>query len=196
MPGLSRGRFAVMLTVAAIGGMLTSGALVWQSSAAVFKDTATNGSNRWTAGNVAITSETTSLLFNITGLKPGDSGSKCIVVTYNGNIGASVKLYASASSGTFRQYLNLTVGLGSVGNYASCGAFAVQSTAYPTDSNVTLEYFCINRNSYANGVGSWTPSAAGQTKVYRFTYDVDPATPDSAQSSTAGVTFTWATQNT
>ena len=195
MHGPSRGRLAVVLTVAALVGVLGAASLVWRSTSAAFTATGANEANTWTAGHVMITNETTSLLFNVAGLKPGDTGERCIVVTYNGDLAASVKLYASASSGTLGQYIDFTIDMGSGGNYANCGAFSAESTAYPTDSNVTLQYFGTNRTSFATGVGSWTPAGAGQTKVYRFSYVVNPAMPDGAASTTAGVTFTWEARN-
>jgi hypothetical protein len=131
-------------------------------------------------------------MFNVGGLDPGDAGERCLVVTYDGNLAASVKLYASASSGALRQYVTMTVELDDTGNYSGCSGFVAESTPY----SGTLLDFTTTKTDYASGVGVWTPSASGQTRVYRFSYVLDPAAPDSAEGTSAAVTLVWEAQNT
>jgi hypothetical protein len=180
------------VAAAGLAGLVASGAMVWKASEAAFTDTTANGSNSWTAGTVDLSNETASVMFNVGTLKPGSTGDKCMVVTYNGNLAASVKLYASAYGGTLAPYVNLTVEMGTGGNYASCTGFSVASTPYTG----TLSNFGSTKNSFANGVGSWSPTGSGQTKVYHFTYTLDAATPDAQQGASATATFTWEAQNT
>jgi len=59
----------------------------------------------------------------------------------------------------------------------------------------TLTAFAAARTSYTDGAGVWTPTGAGQTKVYRFTYTMDGATPDVSQAAVATATFTWEARN-
>ena len=171
-------------------GLLISALLVWQTSTAAFSATTANGSNSWAAGTVAISDDDNgSAMFSATGLKPGDTGTKCILVTYGGTLGSAVKLYGVASGG-LAQYLDLTVEQGTGGTSSGCGSFAAESTLY----NGTLSGFATAAGTYASGLGSWTPGAAGATKAYRFTYSL--RNDNAAQGLSASATFTWEAQNT
>lgn len=164
--------------------------LVWNASSSAFQATTTNGTNSWAAGTVAISDDDNgSAMFSATGLKPGDTGSKCILVTYGGTLASAVKLYGVAS-GSLAQYLDLTVEQGNGGTSSGCGSFAPESTLY----NGTLSGFPTAAGNYATGVGSWTPGAAGATKTYRFTYTL--RNDNAAQGQSASATFTWEAQNT
>ena len=170
--------------------LLVASLLVWNASSSAFQATTTNGTNSWASGSVAISDDDSgSAMFTATGLKPGDTGRKCILVTYGGSLAASVKLYAAASGG-LAQYLDLTVEQGTGGTSGGCGSFAPESTLF----NGTLSGFAAAANNYATGVGNWTPSAAGATKAYRFTYTLRDD--NAAQGLAASATFTWEAQNT
>ncbi|MDP9398640.1 MAG: hypothetical protein M3P96_12860 [Actinomycetota bacterium] len=97
--------------------------------------TTANGPNTWSAGTVAISDDDTgSAMFTATALRPNDTGNKCILVTYNGSLAASVKLYAAAT-GTLGTYLDLTVQKGTGGSFANCTGFtgaAIYTTRSPT----------------------------------------------------------------
>ena len=50
--------------------------------------------------------------------------------------------------------------------------------------------------SFANGVGTWAPTGTpGEAKTYQFIWTLDPNTPNTAQSGTAAIGFTWEAQN-
>jgi hypothetical protein len=170
--------------------LVVASLLVWNASSSAFQATTTNGTNSWAAGTVAISDDDSgSAMFNATGLKPGDTGAKCILVTYGGSLAATVKLY-SAVTGTLGQYLDLTVEQGTGGTSSGCGSFAAESTLY----SGTLSGFGTAATNFANGVGSWTPGGAGATKAYRFTYTLQNN--NAAQGLSASATFTWEAQNT
>ena len=50
------------------------------------------------------------------------------------------------------------------------------------------------KTAFASGVGTFAPSTNTDTKVYRFTYTLDAATPDAMQSATCAATFQWESQ--
>ena len=174
-------------------GLLGSAVLIWSSTQAAFSGTTGNSGNSWTAGSVSLSDDDSgSALFSVTGLKPGSTGSKCIEVTYTGNIASSVKLYTTALSytGALGTYLDFTVELGTGGTYADCTGFSAEATLHST----TLAAFASGYTNYGNGVGSWTPSSNGQKKTYKFTYTLQDN--DSAEGASAGIGFTWESQST
>jgi hypothetical protein len=189
-------------------GLLCSTILVWQSTSAVFTGTTSNPTNSWSAGTVALVdddggnSPTTgtamfSTAVSTANLMPGNTGTHCIRVTYNGSFTSppAVKVYATGLSGTgLGTYLDLTIeeDTNGQGTYSSCGTFAgtyIYQSGTPGGSTGTLGYFAANMTGYATGVGTWTPTAAGQAKTYRFRYTVQ--NDDLAQGLAAALNFVW-----
>lgn len=175
---------------ALVAGLVVNGLMVWSGTSAAFTASGSNAGNNWATSSLAITDDDSGIaLFTATGLVPGSTGSKCLTVTYGGNTASSVKLFASASSGTLSPYINLTVEEGTGGSFGSCTGFS-GSSIYTG----TLSGFTTTKTAYASGVGTWAPNASGSTRTYKFTYTLDAATPSSMQSTTAGVTFVWESQ--
>jgi hypothetical protein len=183
---------AAIVTSAVVVGMVSSGCLVWQASQAAFSDTTENPANTWDAGTVIIGDDDSgTAMFTATGLKPGSTGTKCLAVTYTGTLTANVKLYATAATGTLMPYLDLTVAEGTAGTFAGCGAFAVAATPFTG----TLTDFKDDHADFGTGVGNFNGATNPTTKVYRFTWTLNAATPDSVQGGTAAATFVWEAQN-
>ena len=176
-------------------GMVVSSLLVWQASNAAFSDTTDNPGNNWASGRVDLADDDggASAMFTVSNLKPGDSAAKCITVTYSGSLDASVKLFASAPSGTLAPYLNLTVEQGSGGSFGDCTGFSPDASPKYTG---TLAAFAGTHQNWGNGWGSFTPTggAPDDDKTYRFTYTLQDD--DNAQGLSTGTTFTWEAQNT
>lgn len=177
---------------AALFGVLVTGALVMSRTQAAFTASTGNPVNAWQAGTVTLGDDDSGgALFSSAGLLPGDTGSRCITVTYTGDVTAAVKLYASSSTGTLGQYVNLVVeegsGAGNAGSYAGgCTGFS-GSTLY----SGTLSAFAAASTGWATGVGTFTPSASGATKVYKFTWTLDAGAPSAAQGTSVTTTFQW-----
>lgn len=190
--GSSPRRRSLAVPLALLVGLLGSGALVWQGTAAVFTATTTNGSNSWTAGSISLSDDDggSSALFTATGLVPADTDSNCITVTYTGSLPTAVKLYASASAdaSSLAQHIDLVINQGTGGGFGSCGGFTPGQEIF----NGTLAAFTA-KTDYANGVGTWAPSANG-SQVYRITYTLNAATPSNKQGATTTATFTWEAQ--
>lgn len=195
-----------VIAFAVVLGLLGSGLLVWHASYAAFTSTTSNGANSFSAGTVALTDDdSAAVMFNVTKLKPGSTGSSCITVTYNGNLAtAGVKLYVKTgdlvdSTPSIGSYINFTVNQGTDTNpttFGDCTGFAADGSGQPIVNNVALATIATSNTSYANGVGGiWAPSAAGSTKVYKFDYTLSSSAPDTVQGLTATVKFTWEAQN-
>jgi hypothetical protein len=180
--------------------MVASGAMVWHASYSAFSATTSNPTSNWAAGSVALTDDDSNTAMFTLGtagnLKPGSTGSKCIVVTSNGTLPSAVKLYGTspATTNQLSTYLTITVDEGTGGSFSGgCGAFTSTQQIY----NGTLANFGATKTNYSSGVGSWQPTGtAGETKVYKFTYTLSSTTPDTSQGGTASIGFTWEAQNT
>jgi hypothetical protein len=174
------------LITSAATGVLFSGLLVYRSTNAAFNGATTSPSSSWAAGKVAISDDDgASLLLTSTSAKPGDSGTRCITVTYTGDLTVPVKLYASSSSGTLRSYIALTVEQGTGGSYADCSAITGVSTVFSGN----LSTFSSTYTSWSNGVTAWTPTGSGQSRTYRIGWSLDDD--DLAAGKPAAITFTW-----
>jgi hypothetical protein len=177
--------------LAALLGTLGSGALVWQASQAAFSGSTHNTTNNFATNTVTLSDDDTgSAMFNATGLTTNSTGSKCIKVTYTGDVAAPIKLYAANLTGNLGAQLALTVEIGSAagaGTFADCTGFTPSSTLY---SPGTLNAFSGAYTNYANGLATgWTPSTNGDYRVFKFTYTV--ANNNAANGQNCQVDFSW-----
>lgn len=176
--------------------LVASSALVYQASNAAFTASTDNGSNTWSSGTVALADDdSSSVMFNATGLKPGNSRIACINVTYSGTLAGNVRLYVTSPSGTLGQYLDLTVeeGTGAAGgNTASCVGFSATSTLSAVGA--TLASFTTAHSNFGNGASTWAPTgAAPESRSYRITTTLQDN--NAAMGLSAAATFTWEAQN-
>jgi hypothetical protein len=195
MDAATAGNRRTLLVLAIPVGLLISGLLVWQASNAAFSDTTTNPGNSWAAGEVIITSDRGSAMFEAHDLAPGAADQQCVRVTYEGTLDADVALYAAyvnANSG-LAPYLDLTVEQGT-GSAADCSDFA--PGAGLANASGTLAGFVTGNTSFADGLGGWSPAGGtNATRTYRFAYELPADTTNDAQGETAEVTVTWEAQN-
>jgi hypothetical protein len=194
-PGVRRPRFVHPVVAGVVVGVLGSAVFVYQGTSAAFTDSTSNGANTWSSGSVALSDDDSgAALFSTGPLVPGDSGSRCIAVTYSGTVTAGVRLYATAVSGGLAPYLDLDVeegaGVGNVGSAADCTGFSGTSVW-----SGTLASFGTAATSWASGVGSFAPTGAGQVQVYRLTWTLDATAPDAVQGQSAAGTFVWEAQS-
>jgi hypothetical protein len=96
--------------------------------------TATNPSNAFSAGTVAIGSNSGSTaILSLTNGKPGSVSTGCMKVTYTGTLPATVKLYGTGGGTGLNQYLTLVVTRGTFSGTptaGSCTGFTADSTNY------------------------------------------------------------------
>lgn len=182
-----------------------SAIIVAQSSYAAFSATTSNPTNNWSAGTVALSDDdSNTAMFTATNLKPGSTGTKCIVVTSSGSLPSQVKLYGTSPTTTnaLAGSINLTVVQGTGGSFGGgCTGF----TPLATNSAVyggTLAAFGSSATNFASGLPSssaatWSPTgAASESRTYQFTYTVDANATNGIQGGTAAIGFTWEAQNT
>jgi len=184
--------------IAGVVSLLLVSALIVTTSRAAFSDTTDNTSNSFTAGNVDLSDDDSGATrFTVTDMVPGDTITRCIVVTYGGSVDPSVvNMYSGGfvDSGDFGDYLNVTVDEGDGGTYADCTGFTEDDVG--AEFAGTLTSFDATHTSYATGFGEWDPSAAAQFKTYQITVELDASTPDAEQDeSVTALNFTWEVQS-
>jgi hypothetical protein len=177
---------------ATIAALLMVSLLVVRASSAAFSAQTDNPSNSWATGAVALSDDdgggAGSAMFDVTGMIPGDTITKCIAVTYAGSADPSpVKLFSTVTDNGLADHLDVTVREGDGGGYGSCAGFSATATIATA---VTLTTFA-GYSDYASGIGTWDPTATGQTKTYEFTVTLGADTPDTAQGADAQAGFTW-----
>jgi hypothetical protein len=187
------GAKAAVVAAAMVAGLVIAGSLVLGASQAAFTDSTDNGVNNWATGTVVLSDDDSNVaMFNALALQPGSTGERCIRVLYTGTLASTVKLYSASVSGALGPYLDMVIEEGDLGAYASCGGFvAIVPAAY----NGTLTNLGTTATNFGTGVGTFAPTASGQSKVYRITYTVNATTPDAAQGTVAAATFVWEAQN-
>ena len=169
-------------------GLLLSTVWVWQGSQAAYTAVTSNSGNTFSAGTVSLTDDDSgTALFTLSGLQPGSTGQRCLTVTYRGTLGARVKLFVTPGSVTgtgLDAYLVLRVEEGSGGSNSSCAGFSGTQI-----SSSTLGSMGLAATNSATGLGTWAPTAAGQSRVYRFTYSLQDD--NAAQGLNCQASFTW-----
>ena len=185
-----------VLCVGALGGLATMGVF------GAFTSTTTNAGNQITAGTVALAdNDAGAALYTLSAAEPSDSVSKCIKVTYTGNVNADVHIYTGSTIGSLGQYIDLTItpGTQSSPSFPSCTGFVADSGGAIYTG--TLANFGTTKNTYANGVidnpgTSATKWVANDSVVYQITATLQSSAPDVAQGLTTGAhTFTWEARN-
>ena len=190
-----RTAFGLLARLGAVAvGLLVMSLFVVTGSRAAFTASTANGSNNFTAGTVTLGDDDNgSVMFNLTGMKPGDTATKCVNVTYTGSLAADVKLYGTVGGTGLATYLDTTVDVGTGaagGATTSCSGFTLGSNLH----NGTLAAFGTAYTDYSNGAGGFTGATNPSTRSYRVTVTLQDN--NLAQGKTASVAFTWEAQNT
>jgi hypothetical protein len=165
--------------------LLASTVLVVQASRAASSASLESADSAWRSGHVTIaTDASSSALFNVSKIFPGDTGERCLRVDYTGNVPATVRLWAQAS-GTLAGALQLSVEEGTGGGAADCLGFTRSATLFGPGALLSL---ATAHHDGATGLSSWAPPGA-QSRTYRLTWSL--AAGNSAQGQSASATFNW-----
>jgi hypothetical protein len=162
-----------------------------------FTATTQNAGNEITSGTVELSdNDSGSALYSATGVKPGETLTRCIKTTYTGTLPAVVHLYSPSTAGPLAQYIELTItqGTQATSTFPNCTGFAADATG--TIYSGTLQSFEQARSSYATGVATTpvgkTSWSTGEALVYRFQATLQATAPDSSQGWSSGVhSFIW-----
>ena len=198
----SRKVATIVSLVAVPVALAASGLVVAQSSYSAYSATTVNPTSNWATGTVALTDDdNNTAAFTASNLKPGSTGSRCIVVSSTGSLPASVKLYGTGAATTkaLASDINLTVTQGTGGSFGSCTGYAPLTSGSSVYTG-TLAGFGSTATSFSNGLGSWTTAGVptggtAETRTYQLTYTVNPNTTNDTQGGTAALGFTWEAQN-
>lgn len=144
-----RVRTRALLPVAVVVSLVATSGLVWQASHAAFTSRTGNDGNQITTGTVRITdTDSGSAMFPVGGplLRPGDQGSACITVTYEGSVvGAALapvrlrlaqRMDSGSASGFAPEVLwSVERGTGTPGTGTTCPSSGVAwATVYPSSA--------------------------------------------------------------
>lgn len=177
-----------VLSVALVTGLVGSGLVVLQGTNAAFTAQTGTSGDTWAAGTLALADDDAGVaLFTAGPLVPGDTGTRCVTVTYTGSLATTVKVYVTGASGALTSDLQLTVQQGTGGSYADCTGFSTEATLFTG----TLAGFASQSTAYSDGVGTWSPSGPGTSRTYRFTWTLDAATANGRQGASAQASFVW-----
>jgi hypothetical protein len=201
-------------------GLLAAGALVFAGSQSAFTATTTNDANTWTGGMVMLKNNgakatatfdvnSTPAAFPATGggsnlgIKPGDTGAKCIVVENTSSLTGQVRWFvdnvggATVAPGTAPLSSELLVKVEfAVGQFLNCTGFAAASptTIFGGASGALLS---TAPTTWAGGAGTWAPT--GDTTpdygTYRITWTLPSGATNAVQNGTATADFNWEIQN-
>jgi hypothetical protein len=196
-------RLAKIVSLLAIpAAIAVSGVVVSQASYSAYSATTVNPTSNWATGTVALNDDdTNTAAFTAANLKPGATGSRCIVVTSTGSLASAVKLYATTPTTTKNLAANITLTItqGTGGSFGTCTGYTPLATGASVYTG-TLDGFGTTATSYSTGLGSWTPAVnpagtANESRTFQITYTVKSDAPDTTQGGTAAVGFTWEAQN-
>jgi hypothetical protein len=195
--GTKRRRGAAAASVG-VGAAVLALSGIWMTSNAAFTAQTDNPGNSWASGTVALTDDDggSTAMFSESAIAPGDSGSKCLVVTYNGTVGADVKVYATdyAQTNSLGDNLTLTITQGSGGSFGDCTGFTADAVGGTVLGTTTATAFAGASTDFATGLGAWSPSGTGQSKTYKIDWALPAATTD-GQGGSVDLGFTWEAQN-
>ncbi|CAN5378717.1 hypothetical protein BH09ACT10_BH09ACT10_04430 [soil metagenome] len=180
--------------------ILVAAALIWHTSYAAFSGTTRNSGNNWATGSVALTDDDAgSARFQANNLVPGQTETKCIVVTATATVPGVVKGYAVnpvVSPQGLQDHVFITIHHGTGGSFGSCVSFVDGGTTIPRTSLTALAAY----SNYANGAGSWPVTAGTQSRTYQITWEFDTTglsqtELDALQGSQTGIDLQWELQS-
>jgi hypothetical protein len=193
----TRVRRTIMLSTTPVA-VLLAGLMVWQGTNAAFSADTRNLGNSWETGSVTITDDDNgSAMFNVQNLVPGQTGSRCIVVTASPTVASTVKTYThSLQQDGLEDNVLVSMEEGTGGSFADCTGFA--AVGDPTGFMTLTEAALIN--DYAIGVLPWTVAAGTSSKTYRISWEFDTsgltqAQVDALQGKSASFNIEWEMQN-
>jgi len=181
--------------IGVLGGFATLGVY------GLFSSTTQNSGNEVTSGTVEFSdNDSGAALYNATGMRPGESLTRCIKTTYTGSLPALVRLYSPSTPGPLAQYIDLVVTQGTQASstFPTCTGFTPDAVG--TIFTGTLQSFEQTRSSYATGIatapGGKSSWSKGEALVYRVQVTLQASAPDSSQGWSSGVhSFVWESRN-
>lgn len=187
--GDRRGR----LTVGVVVAVAAAGVVILLLSAitrAAFVDTTENRSNTFQSGDVVLSDDDSDIaLFDVSGLGPGATVTRCIRVTYTGSLTADVHLYGVVGGSGLADFLDTDIDIGTGGGAASCAGFVPSATLF----SGTLDTFGGTHTDYANGLTGFNGATDPTARTYRVS--VTLRDDQAAQNLSGLLDLVWEAQN-
>jgi hypothetical protein len=181
-------KFSVSVLACALLAAIAGMALTFSA----FTATTKNDNNSFKSGSVVLTDNASnSKLFDMAGMQPGSSLSKCLTVTYAGSLDSLVRLYATTASTANKNlapYLDVNVTRGSFPGTAPADQACTGFTADPGAPLYagTLAAFPAD---YALGVRDTTTFKKDDKAVYRVSVSLQDTDAAQDKDATANLTF-------
>jgi hypothetical protein len=190
---------------ASIGVLIVVGTLGLAGTWSAFSGTTSNAGNTFAAGTVVLSDDDSgAAMFTMPTLKPGDTATRCIDVTYTGSLTAQVRLRAASTGTGLDSALDLTVTRGTFAappGGGSCTGFTADGTNYLGRGTGTIwdGTLADYPSGWATGLNdpsdldpeTWT---GGEHHAYQLTATLRDD--DTAQGRTATTMFSWEARNT
>lgn len=183
-------RLATAVSLVAVPAALAvSGLVVAQSSYSAYSAATARPANNWASGTVALTDDdSNAAAFSVANARPGSSGSRCLVVTSNGSLPSTVRVYGANGTGrtNLAAYVDLTITQGAGGAFGSCDGFTPLTSGAEVFRG-SLMTFGMAHTGYANGVGTWSPTGTTpEARTFKLSYTISPDAPNDTMGGTAG----------
>jgi hypothetical protein len=196
-PSGARRRTTKLLASALVVGVLGTAAA--GGVFGLFSATTQSAGNEISTGSVELSdNDNGSAMFNVAGVKPGDTWTKCIKVTYSGSLPADVRMYLQNGTSALGAFLHVTMTQGTQASpvFPGCTGFTPDATGVLYDGPMLTG----QPPNWENGLpvvpagqSAWNP---GATLVFRMVVTLVDTAPDSAQGSTTGsMTTVWEARN-
>jgi len=180
----------LLATVAVLGVLAAVGSVAVFSA---FSSTTSNTGNSFATGSITLTdNDSASAMFTLTGLKGGDTSSKCIKVNYasTGSVNSTVKLYGATAGSGLADYLDVVVTKGTFPGAPpasfGCAGFSAGGAGSTLHTGTLTAYPDNFAGGYTDPDASWSN---GESAVYKI--DVTVQSVAGAQGKTATQDFIW-----
>lgn len=195
--GLFRIGASALVLALALAGLLTARTL------SAFSGSTANPGNALAAGTVVLTdNDSGTAVFNLAGMKPGDTDTGCIQVTSSGSVPSVVRLYGVTTGTGLDAYLDLTVTRGTVssGSFDDCTNFSADAT-----NHIGLGAGVVYQGTLAAFPDDWTggvvdaapavPAAWATGEIHAYKFQMTLQDNNAAQGLSAIQAFTWEARN-
>lgn len=180
--------------LALVASLALVSTMVLRTTDAAFSEKTANSANSFTFEDITLVdNDTSSAMFTVVDMVPGNVVTKCIRVTYGGDVAVDVNLYATSITDTssVATHLDMTIEEGTDSSAAAgdlnCDTFTPDGAAAFTGTLATFG----GKLTHTAGVGAWAPTTSG-TKDYRIIVTLGTDTPNTAQgAAVTAVEFTW-----
>lgn len=191
-----RTRFARARLQLLLGGLLALSAFVALTATATYAAYAVstaNANSTIAAGTVILADNGGGVApFSVGAATPGDTGSRCVRVTYSGSLAANVRLYLLSTSGALGDRLTVSVEAGT-GAALDCSDFASSSTLLAATALTAAQ---ASYSSFATGLDTWAPTGgSGATRTYRVTWRFPVVGANDRLGATVSSALKWEAQS-